>query len=310
MADVEAVPDRQPRKGGWKFWRWEMTLDSLASFLLLLGLVCIMQGAILVVLHEQGHREMGLRQPSIRIDMAPTAAEEQVQRFIQAVLSLPQVREATYIPKGKQYERERQRRPAVISFYESNAIGNPFHDVVDVSLSSRDGGEAFLQFLMRPELIGVIGNEVIPEAFNQIEELYTDLAWHRSAQYILLIIALCVVLLTLLSTIHIARVSVRKRKSELLVGYLSGASRWFLRKKIFVEVLSLLLSALAFASIAVLFICSFRSAPLLGTLRTDYISQWGFWILLVEILIFALVGYIAVALNIHDNALGRMVKKL
>lgn len=192
------------------------------TFLLLTGVLTLLQVLMVCVVGAQAVRGMLLSRSALYLEVLPDATDQDIQELYAAMRALPAVDDVEFVPSEKAYEIERQRTPDLVTFLEQYGVENPFPDSFSVTLDSLSDYDSFAAFVGDPQWSAVVDPSFLSSVTDQ-EETVRQLAGAASAVRALLAVLTavgCVVLFFLLAEI-VAR-KARRHEGELLLESLLG----------------------------------------------------------------------------------------
>lgn len=258
--------------------QWTTALGALFGVFLLVQLL------VLVLLGIESVQSILKNRTDLRVEIRSTASDHDIQTFYTGLLSLPYVRDVSYITKQKAYEITRQKDPDLISFLEEFHIENPFSDTVGVTLESLDSYEEFTAFIEQSEWSHVIDPTFLSEFSDQKEHVSALLNITEAGRMLTMIIIGLTGLALLFIISELTRRRALDRSDEVLVERLVGATPLSIFIPFLTEAVVLCLTAIALSGILMLLIMFFmpliipalRASGGLYALRQEMIPLfWG-----------------------------------
>jgi cell division protein FtsX len=223
--------------------RWR---EGIFSLLLLTGIVLLLELLVLRVVEER-KMATSLQRVPFSLSLRPEAPDAQVHLLLQTLLGMPLVREVQFLTKEQRFEQERRASPERMALLDD--APNPFVDTARVTLRSSEEFPAFLAFLERPELRGVLNPGVSYEVRRQAEALqHHALSQQQEVRWLLGLLFLSFLLLALI-LLELVRSRYRAEYTHLTLARLFGASLRAMVQPIALELLLLFVGALLLSGV-------------------------------------------------------------
>lgn len=197
---------------------WGTTLGVLIGTLLLFQMVLI------ILLGMQGMQSLLKSRTDIRLEVLPSATNQQVGEFFSVLQQQEFVEDAAFITKEQAYERAKEYDPELIAFLEEFAMGNPFPDTVGVTLRSLDDYMTFRRYVEQEQWNGIIDPTFLSEVTDQEAQVTELLRFTKAGRSLTLLVLSLVGAVLLFITTELVRRRVLGRSNEVLVEKLVGAS--------------------------------------------------------------------------------------
>lgn len=289
----------------------------LSAVMLLVQLLCVF------LLSARAAGTLLAAGAGVRIEVAATAEDQQVQEFYAAVRSQPFVDRVMLVSSEQAYEQQRQRDPDLIAFFETYGLENPFPDTFSVTLSSVDAYDALVEFVRQPRWQGVLTSSFLSAASKQENDMRVFLHAAEgvgTVAWALLILALAVLCFAIVE--WVTRATLRRR-NELMLERVLGGSPVPIALPLVCEMTALLWVALLAGSIACIgalqllpqlmpALATESAFRLLVADMTPVLVHWYPWIVLLQaaVLPFAAVGGVWLAMyKSHVPVSGAQVQQ-
>lgn len=177
----------------------------------------------LVALGVSGAEQSLASSTDVRISLAASAADDQIQSFVSALKKQPFAAGTVYITKEQAYEDQRKTDPSLTQLIERAQLGNPFRDTIAVRLTEGSSVDALQSFLRGSEWASVVDPaslSTIAAEEARSEELLAGAHAVRFISMLLLFLALGVTVFALIMSFD-ARAELRSE--EVTVSRLLGA---------------------------------------------------------------------------------------
>lgn len=197
---------------------WGMTIGVLIGTLLLFQIV------LLLALGMQGMQSLVKSRTDIRLEILPTASNQQVGQLFSQLQQQEFIEDAAYITKAQAYERAKQFDPELVAFLEQFNMGNPFPDTIGITLRSLDDYLVFRKYIEQKQWNGVVDPKFLSEATGQEQQISELLRFTEAGKSLALWILVLVSVVLLCITTELVRRRVLGRSNEVLVEKLVGAS--------------------------------------------------------------------------------------
>jgi cell division protein FtsX len=277
--------------------------DWLTTFGALTGVCLLLQLSIACLLGMAGAQSLLIARAALHLEILEGTGNQEVQTFLSAVQGLPYVEKMTYITKEQAYAQMKERDPDIVAFVEEFQMANPFPETVSVTLQSLEDYELFAAFLREERWHQVVDPSFLSEKTDQEAEVHELLNITNAASVVTLMLIVLTIGTILFVTVELVRERVLRRAEEVLVEHLSGAFGWTIRIPFAAEATTLLFVATIVSAIAagVLIVILqmmgaqvAAGASLQALLAHVYatLARHAWWILLVEIALIPLIGWV------------------
>lgn len=281
---------------------WGTTLTLLSAVLILLQLFTVM------LLGVYGVNRLLSSQAGLRLEVLPTATNEDIQTFFAAAHAEPTIATVAFITKEQAYDNQRKNDPDLVSFLDQYKLNNPFPDTFVVTLKSLGSYDSFRSFIERDQWKSVINPaflSTVSEQERQVRALLSITDAIRSVTFIFLFMAVAVLLFVVLELVSR---TVRSHGDELFLENTLGASPMSVLLPFIAEITILLVAALVIATLLVIGLILLL--PLLMPALSTEVPFRAFsaemqplllftfpWVLLLELCLMPAVAYIGTFLG-------------
>lgn len=198
--------------------RWKSTLGALC------GIFVVVQLLIIAMLGLQTMQTILESRTDLRIELQPTATDNDIQDFYSALRALPYIQKTQYITKEQAYEQAQKLNPELVSFLEEFNFDNPFADIIGVTLTSLEAYNQFASFTEEQRWSSVVNPEFLSVITEQEKRVGELLQLTRSGRMLTAIILGITALSLLFITVEFVRSRALSRSDEVLVERLAGAT--------------------------------------------------------------------------------------
>lgn len=177
----------------------------------------------LVALGVSGAEQSLASFTDVRVSMAASAADDQIQNFLSTLKNQPFASETTYVTREQAFEAQRQADPSLTQLIERAQLGNPFRDTVAIRLTEGASIDALQSFLRNSEWAGVVDLASLSTVASQETRTSELLAGAHAVRFLSILLLFLSLGVTVFALIMSFDARAELRAEEVTVSRLLGA---------------------------------------------------------------------------------------
>ena len=159
----------------------------------------------------------------VRVTLAASASDDQIQNFLSALKKQPFAGETTYVTRDQAYEAQRKLDPSLTQLIERAQLGNPFRDTVAIRLTEGSSVDALESFLRNSEWSGVVDAASLSTVAAQEAHTSELLAGAKAVRFISMLLLFLALGVTVFALVMSFDARAELRTEEVTVSRLLGA---------------------------------------------------------------------------------------
>lgn len=197
--------------------QWSGNLGALLGTFVLVQMLVIGLTCMAVASEQLGERT------ELQLELLGSASDASISDLMNTLQNLPYVAKVTFMTREQAYDRARKTDPDLIGFLEQYGIRNPFHDAVNVTLTSLAQYRSLLGILQDEQWQRIIDPSFLSDANAEQAYMTGLLKLTLGLRSLTLFVLGCSILTLLFIVMNLTRSRALVRSQEVLVERLAGA---------------------------------------------------------------------------------------